>query len=1119
MSTITPMGLPGTFSGTVRATGEPVYNVKAFGANGDGVTDDTAAIQAAINRAIADGGGQGGGVIEFPATVNGYVVTAPLVIKPATTSLTANNFVTLHLRASGTWNTTIIWKGGSGAGAAGTQLLQNHFTQVFQGIGWKYSRIEGINILVPAATSPSYVVGWDLDVSANDHTYPLNYLYPANSTSELTFTNCTVNFQFNGASGASATATVAGGTVTGVTGLVGGTLYTSAPPVSITGDGTGATAHATVSGGAVTGIVIDTPGSGYTTATIWINGQGIGTGATHGIGWRLGHSGDSDVSVHRYDTCTVTAALGTGCIGWSSENLNVLGTTYLDCFPNNLDIAWTNAPPQLTGYLLSGAQKTATFGGDSATFIGPVHSHNAIDFQFQAGSFSIRGGRVEVGETLIKTVSTSFSSTITIDGTAIYGYTQDPSNAGNPNQYSTTALKLFDIEAPTQLSLRGCTILDQLGPNNAYTAALITLTATNAGYLGSLTVEDCAVQASNPFWTIGTGLWSVRVKDTVLLNGAGQQLAYVNVDTAPITVPTTGAVLAGNEITDSVRNAGISGDGLSVPQATTGIYPAVTNLLLQSNHPNTSPWSKSGLSVVEGNATDANGNPTASTVTLANSTDTLGQSLTGLTAAKVYVVSWWAKRGTATDAKYLIHDDSNNANIVAATSYYSSINSSTWTRVVIAFTTPAGCTAVTVYPLNNSGVTGTVLLWWAQLELSQAAATANAVATPYVNTAGTTATRPAGRIQLPTVGLNQAQGAFIAKFTLDYATAHLPDPGGIMSVFEWANGFPHWLSAYMQANQWRLQRYDGVAPDTAVSVAVNEAAGTTVTLVGVWTPTSVSLSFNGGAFTTVAGTHIPPIAGGTQLDLGGMYVIQSGPGSGYARFAYAAFFSGVLAATDIATINAYSGVPALATLALLAGGAANPQLLWNGAYPSVVATPSGFSNLNGTKLDTLGIGVQPQVGVQSYNRPVTTSTIPEVIDIPLNQATNAFEVRRGGVAAYAVDQYARPIVPASAPTYAAAGANAGTAPPLPLVTGNDSCGTVSVTTGSGSPASGDLADVTFAHPYGKTPVVVVGAANDAAAVLQPSATNASTTGFRITVHGTPGTATTYLFTYHVLTQG
>ena len=47
--------------------------VTDFGAKGDGVTDDTAAIQAAIDATIKRGGGK----ITFPYTPNGYRIASP----------------------------------------------------------------------------------------------------------------------------------------------------------------------------------------------------------------------------------------------------------------------------------------------------------------------------------------------------------------------------------------------------------------------------------------------------------------------------------------------------------------------------------------------------------------------------------------------------------------------------------------------------------------------------------------------------------------------------------------------------------------------------------------------------------------------------------------------------------------------------------------------------------------------------------------------------------------------------------------------------------------------------------------------------------------------------------
>jgi len=53
-----------------------IFNVRDFGAKGDGTTDDTAAIQAAIDAAEANGGG----IVYFPATANWYLISSTLTL-------------------------------------------------------------------------------------------------------------------------------------------------------------------------------------------------------------------------------------------------------------------------------------------------------------------------------------------------------------------------------------------------------------------------------------------------------------------------------------------------------------------------------------------------------------------------------------------------------------------------------------------------------------------------------------------------------------------------------------------------------------------------------------------------------------------------------------------------------------------------------------------------------------------------------------------------------------------------------------------------------------------------------------------------------------------------------
>ena len=63
----------------------------------------------------------------------------------------------------------------------------------------------------------------------------------------------------------------------------GGSGYSSAPTITIVGDGSGATATATVSGGAITAINITGVGSNFTQATVTVSGGGGSSGAVKAI--------------------------------------------------------------------------------------------------------------------------------------------------------------------------------------------------------------------------------------------------------------------------------------------------------------------------------------------------------------------------------------------------------------------------------------------------------------------------------------------------------------------------------------------------------------------------------------------------------------------------------------------------------------------------------------------------------------------------------------------------------------------------------------------------------------------------------------------------------------------
>ena len=114
-----------------------------------------------------------------------------------------------------------------------------------------------------------------------------------------------------------------------------------------------------------------------------------------------------------------------------------------------------------------------------------------------------------------------------------------------------------------------------------------------------------------------------------------------------------------------------------------------------------------------------NGAITADTISHDNPFQPLYQQV-AVAAGTQYTFSFYAKAGSGTANHYAIYDNSNGADIVGQTQYDGLINSSTWTRVAVTFTTPAGCTSIWCMVGRNSGP-GSVILWGGYLNTGAAA--------------------------------------------------------------------------------------------------------------------------------------------------------------------------------------------------------------------------------------------------------------------------------------------------------------------------------------------------------------------------------------------------------------
>jgi hypothetical protein len=228
---------------------------------------------------------QGGGVVVISVNNPGSGYTSSPSV--SITGGGGANATATAVLGSGLVSAIAITEAGSGYTAAPTITISGGQTA-----NVAVANVARTSNVATITTSSAHGVstGDIVDVSTSNSTFNGTRITVASIPSNVTFTyaNTGANLAIEAATGnvSFSAATAVAGYLTFKTGAVGilitagGTGYTSAPNVTITGAGTGANATAIVNGGVVTQVVVTNPGNNYTSNTTVSFSGGGGTGAT-----------------------------------------------------------------------------------------------------------------------------------------------------------------------------------------------------------------------------------------------------------------------------------------------------------------------------------------------------------------------------------------------------------------------------------------------------------------------------------------------------------------------------------------------------------------------------------------------------------------------------------------------------------------------------------------------------------------------------------------------------------------------------------------------------------------------------------------------------------------------
>lgn len=447
-----------------------VYDVRDYGAVGDGVTDDAPAFQAAIDAAVV-----ASGTLRIPSMKPGYRLNSGLTVQP----VAAGQYVFMNVDCDGA-NGMLNYQGPSDSA-------------VFTIKNWKYSRVEGLKI---SLLNQDDVTIFDIVQSSSP-----NYF----STGALKFSNILLGM---------GTGRACRGFRTGTDGVNGDISFVDFENILVTNTG----------GDNTRGMIgWQQLNANMLVCNWWTSGGSYLTSLYAGSSWltHLPSGIDAAVTTISIDDATPMATQGRARI--ELEEIAYTGRSNNQLTGCTRGINGTTAVAHAGGAVVyegikrsDGTFRYDAFGGGSMGFYGCGGSFNRSEFLFRAsGGYLISGGRWEQAGRFLQHGFFASSGPATTIQDVILHESALPADGvvfaiGTPGSLVVRSLYFYGVDV-------GATFIKATGFDGWGAAPNI----------GSVKLEACKIQTTVPtVWSV-PATWSVMTDQSRTNNTVGQPTGWL----------------------------------------------------------------------------------------------------------------------------------------------------------------------------------------------------------------------------------------------------------------------------------------------------------------------------------------------------------------------------------------------------------------------------------------------------------------------------------------------------------------------------------------------------------------------------------------------------------------